>query len=194
MPYAYIGSQSTPTGSIQHKANDKFKDKSELPDRALVKNEGFRSGTNYTTVNIPSGVKVTFKKNPANTAVVMLATGAVKIAGTIDISGESAPTTKAGALINGLAGLGGPGGFDGGLGGLAGTGRRSGIGFGPGGGGGATNEFAHCGNSSYGHGGGGGGFSAAGERSFCAITWGSTSTGAGGVAYGSVGMLPLVGG
>lgn len=45
---------------------------------------------NYTTVNIPLGVTVTFKKNPANTPVYILATGDVVIEGTINISGMNA--------------------------------------------------------------------------------------------------------
>ena len=43
---------------------------------------------NYTRVNIPAGVRVTFKKNAANTPVRMLVTGNVDIAGVIDVSGE----------------------------------------------------------------------------------------------------------
>ncbi len=41
---------------------------------------------NYTTINIPAGVTVTFNKNVANTPVYMLASGDVNIAGTIDVS------------------------------------------------------------------------------------------------------------
>src|SRR3989338_7156995 len=44
---------------------------------------------NYTTVNIPSGVTVTFKKNELNTSVTLLATGDVIINGTIDVSGTN---------------------------------------------------------------------------------------------------------
>lgn len=150
---------------------------------------------NYTTVNIPAGVKVTFKKNPANTAVVMLTTGAVKIAGTIDISGETAPTTKVGVFTNGLAGAGGPGGFDGGSGGLPGINSRAGNGFGPGGGGGGTTSIDQCAGSSYDQGGGGGGFASNGEGSYCArVYWSKGGTSVGGPAYGSMGMLPLAGG
>ena len=38
---------------------------------------------NYTTVNIPTGVTVTFTKNVANTPVTILATGNVTIAGSV---------------------------------------------------------------------------------------------------------------
>src|SRR5262245_63208779 len=44
----------------------------------------------YTTINIPSGVTVTFTSNTANTPVVWLASGAVTIAGTINLNGASA--------------------------------------------------------------------------------------------------------
>jgi hypothetical protein len=63
---------------------------------------------NYTTVDIPAGVTVTFKKNAANTPVFMLATGDVNIAGTIDVAGKGATSLVPGA--------GGPGGFAGGYG------------------------------------------------------------------------------
>ena len=41
---------------------------------------------NFTTVNIPAGVTVTFAKNAQNTPVTLLASGDVNIAGTIDIN------------------------------------------------------------------------------------------------------------
>lgn len=66
---------------------------------------------NYTTINIPSGKNLFFIKNLRNTPVIMLATGTVRIAGTISVRGRD--------------GSSGPGGFDGG---------NAGPGFGPGGG------------------------------------------------------------
>ena len=48
---------------------------------------------NYTTVNIPAGVTVKFKKNTANTPVFILASGNVTIAGTVDIRGGDATAT-----------------------------------------------------------------------------------------------------
>ena len=42
---------------------------------------------NFTTVNIPGGVKITFKRNSKNTPVTILASGNVSILGTIDVSG-----------------------------------------------------------------------------------------------------------
>ena len=41
---------------------------------------------NYTTVNIPAGMTLNFQNNLSNTPVIMLAQGAVNIAGTINIS------------------------------------------------------------------------------------------------------------
>ena len=69
---------------------------------------------NYTTVNIPAGVTVKFKKNAANTPVTILATGDVTIAGTIDVSGTAAAAAGAAGDGNqgddGQPGKGGPGG------------------------------------------------------------------------------------
>jgi len=155
----------------------------------------------YTTVDIPAGVTVRFAKNTANTAVVLLTTGDVKIAGAIDISGGAAQVTKFGLAgdIN-KGGIGGPGGFDGARGGLQEQNRRGGTGYGPGGGGGGTQaagyDYAFC--SGYIQGGGGGGFSGAGESSVCIQNVGSYDvnhrTGFSGPTYGSNSMLPLVGG
>lgn len=151
---------------------------------------------NYTTVNIPAGVTVKFEKNGANTAIVMLTTGNVNIAGTIDISGGASLTTKTGLAADmNKGGLGGPGGFDGGRGGLQEQNRLGGTGFGPGGGGGGIQNSGACFNID--QGGGGGGFAAAGEASFCARNEGGAGlirTGYGGSAYGANSMLPLIGG
>ena len=75
----------------------------------------------YTSVNIPSGVTVTFIPNANNTPVVWLVQSNVVISGTVNVSGQGG--------IGSQAGQGGPGGFRGGNGGFAGGG-----GFGPGGG------------------------------------------------------------
>ncbi len=95
---------------------------------------------NYTSMNIPAGVTVTFKKNGRNTPVTMLVSGDATIAGTISIDGAT-PTSVFNYSIGGIAG---PGGYDGGKGGAVAdaslwtfggkspnTGR---AGFGPGGG------------------------------------------------------------
>ncbi|HEX6691461.1 MAG TPA: hypothetical protein VF110_09990, partial [Burkholderiales bacterium] len=72
---------------------------------------------NFTTVNIPGGVTVTFTRNTTNTPVVILASGNVTIAGTLSVSGGAAPGVGAaggGAQgDDGTPGVGGPGGFDG---------------------------------------------------------------------------------
>lgn len=158
----------------------------------------------YTTVNIPAGVTVKFAKNSANTAVVMLTTGDVTIAGAIDISGGAAQTTKyglAGDMNKG--GISGPGGFDGGRGGLQEQNRKGGTGYGPGGAGGGIHvgtNVESTGADCYQRvqGGGGGGFAAAGEPSKCLQFNNGFSanqrTGYGGPQYGANSMLPLVGG
>ncbi len=116
---------------------------------------------NFTTVNIPSGVTVTFKKNATNTPVVILASSNVTIAGTIDVSGSrsaDAGTWGNGNIADdGLPGVGGPGGYDGGRGGSIGANYPAGgNGLGPGGGGGGNKLN---GGGAYG---GGGGFRTAG--------------------------------
>ena len=104
---------------------------------------------NYTRVNIPAGVRVTFKKNAANTPVRMLVSGDVDIAGVIDVSGEDGAAVRAAGdgdtSDDGNPGIGGPGGYDGGAGGRTGNVDRTsnsvelralagGAGKGPGGG------------------------------------------------------------
>lgn len=137
---------------------------------------------NFTSVNIPAGVTVTFKKNVTNTPVVILASGDVTIAGTINLSGSASTNVGAAGDGNlgddGIPGSGGPGGYDGGVGGAPGI--RGGDGRGPGGGGGGGGD-----GDWYFDGGGGAGFGQGGA---------STGTGAGGPAYGSNLLLPLVGG
>ena len=132
---------------------------------------------NFTTVNVQSGATLTFKKNERNTAVTILASGDVFIAGTINVDGKS------GNYI--MPGESGPGAFDGGVGAAAyQVGRR---GEGPGGGLGAqpypnSNNAAGCG--------GGGGFSGSGAAGASI----NSAGGAGGSSYGNERMLPLVGG
>lgn len=121
---------------------------------------------NFTTVNIPSGVTVTFKKNAANTPAYILATGNVTIVGAIYVNG--------GACSSQNPGSGGPGGYDGGYGGGASV--AGGKGVGPGSGAGGINS-TQCS-------GGGGGFANAG----------GTRNGAGGPAYGNVTLSPVIGG
>lgn len=141
---------------------------------------------NFTSVNIPTGVAVTFKKNTTNTPVVILASGNVTIAGTVNVSATSSGT-PAGAAgdgnlgDDGIPGKGGPGGYDGGGGGKTPNGR-AGNGLGPGGGTGGYVDTCH-------HGGAGGGFGGGGNNG-----GGCISTPLGGPAYGTSILLPLVGG
>ena len=96
---------------------------------------------NYTTINIPVNITVTFRRNTRNTPVVMLASGDVTIAGSINIAGQSgtfSSTINAGLSGRTLGGQSGPGGFNGG-------------------GGGSVINRLHDGNSGDGPGGGGGG-------------------------------------
>jgi len=78
---------------------------------------------NYTTINIPANVTVRFKKNPQNTAVIMLAQGDVLISGSINLDANYLD-----ARGNRDYTLPGPGGF---AGARIGTGQP---GLGPGGG------------------------------------------------------------
>lgn len=133
---------------------------------------------NFTTVHIPTGVTVTFKKNSQNTPVTILATGDVTIDGTVDVNGAN------GNYL--IPGAGGPGGFDGGQGGVAyQVGKR---GEGPGGGSGGGPRT----NSNSGGGGGDGGSfgSSGGEGSYNYVT----NIGSPGSTYGNERILPLIGG
>ncbi len=132
---------------------------------------------NFTTVNIPAGVTVTFKKNSKNTPVYILATGDVIIEGTIGVDGGDA--------TNQIPGEGGPGGFDGGPGSV--FSEPGGNGLGPGGGeGGPYISQKSC--PTCGLGGGGGGYGTAGNRG-CYI-----DSGQGGTSYGNSLLQPIVGG
>jgi hypothetical protein len=130
---------------------------------------------NFTTVNIPSGVTVTFTKNAANTPVVILATGNITISGAIKVDGQ---TVVASNPVGTAPGAGGPGGYGGGYGGT--SYMAGGKGMGPGGGGGGQVSASYFV-------GGGGGFATAGGTY-------SSGCGAGGPAYGAARLIPLVGG
>lgn len=150
---------------------------------------------NFTSVNIPTGVTVTFKKNATNTPVVILASGNVTVAGTINVSGSNAANTGAAGDGNigddGLPGVAGIGGYEGGNGGATANSGQAGNGLGPGGGRGAK-------RGSYAFGGGGGGFGSSGANN-PSFSWGYSESnygnvGYGGPAYGSSLLLPLIGG
>lgn len=136
---------------------------------------------NFTTVNIPTGVTITFTRNATNKPLTILATGDVVITGAINIDGKPGNS-------NGLGGLGGPGGSNGGTGGYGFDQSFSGVpGDGPGGGGGgisgATITGTNIGD------GGGGGFGLPGGNG-----GGGTNAGLGGPRFGAVTILPLIGG
>lgn len=130
---------------------------------------------NFTTINIPAGVTITFARNTKNTSVTMLASGDVTIAGTINLDGKPGNANSGG-------GLAGPGGFSGGEGGFDKSGGGNGDGPGGGGGGGGSTVTTTGGS------GGGAGFAVAGNNG------GGTTAGQGGPAYGSKTALPLIGG
>jgi hypothetical protein len=120
-----------------------------------------------STVNIASGRTLTFRKNPLNTPVVLLATGDVTINGTIRLDGSSGNNVSGGA--------GGPGGFDGGNPGSVSV--PPGAGYGPGAGRPGQNSAAPDG---------------AGGGSYATVsTASSTNKGA---VYGSALLVPIVGG
>jgi hypothetical protein len=143
---------------------------------------------NFNSINIPANVRVTFKKNATNTPVVLLVKGSATIAGIIDLNASSAPDSGTAGDGNlgddGLPGLGGPGGYDGGQASvlLASGAERGSNGLGPGGGnaGQPITNVCICG-------GGGAGHSSAG-------TGEPLGRIAGGPAYGSDALLPLIGG
>lgn len=149
---------------------------------------------NFTNVNIPAGVTVTFQRNDINTPVTLLASGDAIISGTLHVNGGwSAPVGAAGdgnIGDDGLPGIGGPGGYDGGRGGEAGKGN-GGAGHGPGGAGSGGFYYSRCPAES-GTVGGGGGFGVAGKTS--QQQYFNEPSAHGGIAYGSELLLPLVGG
>lgn len=132
---------------------------------------------NFTTINIPAGVTVTFARNAANTPVTLLATGNVTIAGTINLNGGSGGNGAVGTSSAPNGGLGGPGGFDGGDGADGITSTTGGAGLGSGGGAGGQSP----------HGAGGGSFGTAGGS-------GGSGAIAPGATYGIAALLPLIGG
>jgi hypothetical protein len=126
----------------------------------------------YTTIDVAAGVRVSFRNNDANTPVVWLATGLVRVAGEINLDGASGSANA----DPGNEAPGGPGGFAGGLGGRRVTfnGSYAGTpGEGPGGGLPGTAQSEQ---------GGAGGYATPGSGSL------------GGPTYGNHLIRPLVGG
>lgn len=175
-------------GTIAARAQNTFSSGSTGADGALAPTSDQTvqvpaSGVfNYTTVNIPSGVTVKFTPNARNTAVTILASGNVTVAGTINVDGQT-------GLASGFGGPGGPGGFRGGSGGLNSDSFAGTNGDGPGGGGGGA---ASANNANDYYGGGGGGHQVAGRTAESSAP--NVLNGAGGASYGTTALLPLVGG
>lgn len=134
---------------------------------------------NFTTINIPLGVTISYTRNSKNTPVTLLATGDVTILGTINVAGGN-------ALANGGGGRGAPGGYDGGSAGFGFDTFAGATGDGPGGGGGGNST-----NGTSLSGGGGGGYASAGAGG--GVQTGAVA-GAAGPKYGSSTLLPVVGG
>lgn len=156
---------------------------------------------NYTNVNIPSGVRVRFKKNALNTPVVMLASGNVTIAGVVDVAGGHAAhvgtSGDGNTADDGVPGQGGPGGFDGGRGGSTSANLASnlgGSGLGPGGGKGGINGSDGCTGKRYykGIGGGAGHATNGWHASRCPSVFALPE--AVGAIYGNALLQPLIGG
>lgn len=165
---------------------------------------------NYTTINIPAGVTVRFKRNAMNTPVYLLASGNVTIAGAIDINGKTAAATgTAGDGVvadDGNPGEGGPGGYDGGRGGRDDLAQaaaiiRGGTGLGPGGGLGGIEGAEGCGSTGryYPWVGGSAGYASKAPEfyyypgGYYAATCAANSP-APGNSYGSTILQPLIGG
>ncbi len=126
----------------------------------------------YTSVNIPSGVTITFIPNANNKPVVWLVQGNCVINGVVDVSGSTS--------ANSIGGVGGPGGWDGGSGGSA---PHTGFGVGSGSAGfwgGNSTGMVAGGNGSFGTKGGAGG-----------QYWPQAAAGE---TYGNSFLVPLLGG
>ena len=142
---------------------------------------------NFTTVNIPTGVTVKFRKNSTNTPVTILATGDVIINGVIDVNGTNGSSvTDSISADDTLPGVGGPGGYNGGFGASkASPGTSAGGGLGPGAGKPGPGYFT--GSTVIAMSGGGGGFGADGTDA-------PGTSGMKGLTYGTPSLLPLIGG
>ncbi|MCC5806718.1 MAG: hypothetical protein JJU00_10365 [Opitutales bacterium] len=131
----------------------------------------------FTSVNIPSGVTVTFLNHPSRAPVIWLAEGDVVIEGTVALDGAAG---HGGNSLRSFAEPG-PGGFRGGRGSDAQTVGAGGMG--PGG-------------SSYGpnnsHASSGGSYGTVGGTA--TTSWGGNTPGEPGQTYGNAGVFPLIGG
>ena len=141
---------------------------------------GFQDGVlRFTTVEVPAGVTWNFIGSDANSVVSILAQGDVDVLGTINLNGEDGGNSS-----TGRGGFGGPGGFKGGNGQILRTSPEAGHGMGPGAGrgGGFGGDGDGIGS------GGGGGFGSIGAPGENANPNNRGGT------YGTLSLLPLVGG
>ncbi len=120
----------------------------------------------FSTITIPNGVILKFRRNQMNDPVHLLAKGDVTVAGTIDVSGATGTDASGGA--------GGPGGYDGGAPGFLAT---PGDGHGPGGGKATAGDQAYIRRAA----------------SHAALPTSAGRTG-GGAVYGNASCFPLIGG
>lgn len=129
---------------------------------------------NFTTINIPVGVTVSFSTRAGvrQPPISLLATGNVVVAGRIDVSGGNGGPGATGTQLFSNGGVAGPGGFDGGVGSNGLHNGSGAAGLGPGGGlpGSATAFPGHAGHL---------------------LTAPGVS---GGRAYGDARLVPLIGG
>lgn len=139
----------------------------------------------YTSVNIPSGVTVTFKPNAANTPVVWLVQGDCVIGGTVSVNGISDF-----ALVGSS---GGPGGYRGGSAKLGPESPAS-AGHGPGGGNPEVDYPAGDPEAGHADDGGNASYGSVGARKTFAITGGWRGQAAPGEVYGNNFIVPLLGG
>ena len=126
----------------------------------------------YTTINVDAGATLRFNANALNTAVHLLASGEVTIAGDIDISGENGSSNPP------KGGAAGPGGFRGGDPGITSLSLAPGAGHGPGAGLGKSGDLTteRTGGAAFG------------------TTGGPTGSNNNGEVYGSALLIPMVGG
>lgn len=129
---------------------------------------------NFTTINIPAGVTVSFAAQAGvrQPPISLLATGNVVVSGWIDVSGGNGGAGGNGTQLFSNAGLAGPGGYDGGTGSNGLQSSSGAAGLGPGGGlpGSATAFPGHAGHLV------------------------AASGVSGGRAYGDARLVPLIGG
>jgi len=156
-----------------------------LPDNTTatlpaVPGGGFTDGiVHFTTIDVPSGVTLSFAPNALGTPVSLLAQGDVTVSGIISLSGEAG-----GASGNSRGGRGGPGGFKGGNGEIVKSSPGAGSGLGPG----AATGAGPLADSDGIGGGGGGGYGTPGANGQ------NASPGNSGPAYGTTNILPMLGG